>query len=132
MGHQLLLADRVKVQPSHSVSIGLETAAGRGSTCLHPLLVPGGGRGVADVLTPPVSSLLMPLAKERKVPPSNPPCGWGSRELKLTWYPEGSSGLGSWKVSASAVLYYCVAHRHEVLTLFSLLLWWSGCGGLCY
>lgn len=49
MGHQLLLADRVKVQPSHSVSIGLETAAGRGSTCLHPLLVPGGGRGVADV-----------------------------------------------------------------------------------
>lgn len=54
VGHQLPLADRVKVQTPHSVSVstGLETAAGRGSTCLHPLLVPGGGRGVADVLTP--------------------------------------------------------------------------------
>lgn len=52
VGHQLPLADRVKVQTSHSVSTGLETAAGRGSTCLHPLLVPGGGRGAADVLTP--------------------------------------------------------------------------------
>jgi hypothetical protein len=74
VGHQLPLADRVKVQISHSVSTGLETAAGRGSTCLHPLLVPGSGRGVADVLTP---HELTPLARERKVPPSTLPCGEG-------------------------------------------------------
>lgn len=55
---------------SHSVSTGMETAAGRGSTCLHPPLVPDGGRGVADVLTPHELSADATNDREESVSPA--------------------------------------------------------------
>lgn len=107
MGHQLLLADRVKVQTSHSVSTDMETAAGRGSTCLHPPLLPDGGRGAADVLTPHELSADATSDKEESVSPAA--ClvvAVKGSDFHLV--PRSSSGLGGWRVSARAVHYHCL------------------------
>lgn len=107
VGHQLLLADRVKVQTSHSVSTGMETAAGRGSTCLHPPLVPDGGREVADVLT--LYELSADATDDKQESASPAAClVVGAKGSDPHLVPSSACGFGGWRVSARAVHYHYV------------------------
>lgn len=66
---------------------------GRGSTCLHPPLVPDGGRGAADVLTPHELSADATSDREESVSPAA--ClVVGLRDLIFTWSPEVPVDLG--------------------------------------